>query len=189
MRTFIISSGHSDVKDRGVKIARPSGAVWEGDEMRVLRNMVANRMGRDPRFDPATMQIKMDGKFAENNTLTQAIGVLREHADSTVAAVELHVNSWPERRSGTLAISGATDRTRATDLATRAAKAAGLPLSAGSGWLSDGQSQHHRLAFVKAGGIILETCFTYDFEKFMISRNVVCQAIIDWYFNQLKGNK
>lgn len=144
------------------------GEVREADIVTDFRNIVAFYLQR------SNVMYAADGTGNENLPLAQAVKLIRPGS----IAVEFHCNSFTNPlASGVETLSQERDKQLGGRLC--AAVATTLDIS-NRGAKSEGSGQHSRLAFVRAGGIILELFFLsnpndlrrYLDKKWLVAREV-----------------
>ena len=150
MKSIFLSAGHSD-SDPGatatVKIDGKTVVLREADYAVEMRNMVAFYLQR------VGLDVELDGHGTLNMPLREAVKQARKHP----IAVEFHCNaSSNSSASGCEVLSAAEDARLAATLSS--ALAAGLGIR-NRGAKPENAGQHHRLAFVQAGGLIVEMFF------------------------------
>lgn len=100
--------------------------------------------------------VKTDAKPGFNLPLSDAIKMI---AGSDMA-MEIHFNAAADGTvGGTECVSLPKDKAKAQALAQATSAALGTKLRRDKGWLPQEQSAHGKLAYVVAGGIILEVSF------------------------------
>lgn len=121
--------------------------------------------------------VSTDGGRGENLPLKQALALVRGHD----LAVELHCNaSVSILASGVEVISSPGQKPIAQRIARSIAMVTGQRLRGEAGWIDVSQSAHSRLAFVQAGGLIVEMVFisnVSDTTHFLSLKDKVAQAI------------
>ena len=174
VKTIYLSAGHSNadpgvvrtaVKNRDGKVV--AAERREADIAVEFRNMVSLYLFR------AGIKHDTDGKGTENYPLNRAATVARKHD----IAVEFHCNSGPATATGAETLSA--PRTMALAAQLSRAVSSGLNIR-DRGAKPENAGQHSRLAFVQAGGIIVELFFltntddlrAYDERKWLAARNV-----------------
>lgn len=163
---YLISAGHS-ATDPGACANGYTEAAIALD----MRDLVAAHL----------MQMRhtvlMDGDLGENLPLKQALALVKG-AD---LAVELHCNAAANlQATGVEVISPPALKLVAQRIARAIALETGQRLRGVGGWIDQSQSQHSRLAFVQAGGLIVEMVFitnASDLDKFLSIKDRVAQAI------------
>lgn len=161
--SIFISAGHSNTDPGAV-----ANGVKESEVVVEFRNMVAFYL-RKAKVGHAT-----DGEYAENWSLNKACAAARGYP----VAVEFHLNASDNpRATGVETLSAPKDYrlggnickavSRILDIRNRGAK-------------PEGAGQHKRLAFVRAGGIIVELFFVtnkhdlamYAEKKWLVAKTV-----------------
>lgn len=161
-KSIFVSAGHGGTDPGAVAFSRREADI--GTEFRNIVTFYLARMG---------VPHAMDGDGALNLPLALAVQKARGHA----IAVEFHCNAAVATATGVETLSSQADMrlggliceaiSKALQIKSRGAK----PENAG---------QHHRLAFVQAGGIIVELFFitnrgdlaAYDARKWLAGRAV-----------------
>lgn len=147
MRIVILTAGHGG-NDQGA--VSPDRKWIEGKEALNVRDAVAARLRS------AGVPVVTDGNPNENQPLRDALALLRR---PNLVAVEIHFNAGPVKATGVEALSLPGLRATAQRVAKATADALELPLRGDQGWKPDTAGQHHRLAFCRSGGVILEVAF------------------------------
>lgn len=161
-KSVFLSAGHSDTDPGAVANRRREADV--GVE---FRNIVAFYLQRQ-RIPHA-----LDGKATENLPLAQAVKRARSHP----IAVEFHCNAAAGKATGAECLAGPKNMALAARIAAALAESLGIR---NRGAKPENAGQHHRLAFVQAGGIIVELFFltnptdlaAYDARKWLAARAV-----------------
>ncbi len=157
-----LSAGHSTVDPGAVAFGRK-----EADIASEFRNMVSFYLLH------ANVKHQVDGTGAQNVPLTEAI----KSARNCHPSLEFHCNAGPAAATGVETLSGPKD----TDLGVAICAAIADALKIRSrGAKGEDSGQHHRLAFVQAGGIIVELFFisnatdlaAYDERKWLAAKAV-----------------
>lgn len=165
---ILISAGHSD-KDPGAV----AGGVTEEGYAQELRNLISEHL--------AAMSIPhcMDGRSDVNLPLTEAIKL----AKGSDIAVEIHCNaSTNPAATGIECISLPPRKAFAQKLAAVASSTLRLRLRGEGGWIDQSKSQHTRLGFVEAGGLILEVVFlsnSLDLAAMQTYKNLLARNIAE----------
>ena len=166
---FTVTAGHG---------AGDPGAVAKSGEteaalMTELRDDVAARlrsMGH---------QVKTDGARWENWSLVRALKLIPQ-AD---VAIELHTNAFTIPTAGGVeVISLPQHREMARTLARRIAHTLEVPVRGAGGWIDQSASARGRLAFVNAGGLIVETFFIsnpIELQRYLDRKLLVASAIAE----------
>lgn len=148
-KSIFLSAGHSD-SDPGatatININGKNVVVREADYAVEMRNMVAFYLQR------GGLEVELDGHGTLNMPLREAVKIARKHP----VAVEFHCNAGPATATGAEVLSAAEDAKLAADLSRALADGLGIR---NRGAKPENAGQHHRLAFVQAGGLIAEMFF------------------------------
>lgn len=122
-----------------------------------------------------------DGADGENQPLKTTLNYLRNTRQAI--AVELHFNAATSRTAtGIEALSLPGLKLTSRALAKAVSSATGLQVRGDQGWKPDSAGQHHRLAFCRAGGVILELCFISnpaDLKAYLANESRVAVALAD----------
>lgn len=184
MKSLYLSAGHSDT-DPGATTRQPlpgGGTVLrkEADIAVEIRNLVAFYVDRYNADHPdAPIRYKMDGHGTQNLPLKQAAADARGFD----IAVEFHVNAFSSpTATGAEVLHAPPDRDLARYLSAACASALGVMNRGAKG---EGSGQHSRLAFVQAGGLIVEPFFlsnprdlaAYDAKKWVLARELASVLI------------
>lgn len=161
-KSVLLSAGHSNLDPGAIAQGRR-----EADIAVEFRNLVSFYLTR---YD---VEHETDGKGTENYPLGEAVKRARLHN----VAVEFHCNAGPISATGAEALSDADDARLAAKLSRAVAEGLGIR---DRGAKPENAGRHHRLAFVQAGGIILELFFltsradllAYYDRKWVAARNV-----------------
>lgn len=166
MRIITVTAGHGD-GDPGATY----GGHTEADLMAELRDLVAARL-RDMGHD-----VRQDGIGRFNRALGYALGLI----GGSSVAIELHTNAVPNpAASGVLTVSLPKDKPLAQRISRAIADVLGLAVRADRGWMPQEQTFHKTLAFVRAGGLVVECFFLSnpsDLAAYMQRRHEVADAI------------
>lgn len=165
MSTYLISAGHGGADPGAVAFGRR-----EADIALTMRELVATRLLE---MRHAVMQ---DGACGQNLPLRDALRLIK----GTDLAVELHCNAGPATATGVEVIAPAHLRPVAQRIARAIALETGQRLRGQGGWIDQAQSQHQRLAWVQAGGLIVEMVFLTnpaDLRAFLDKQERIAQAI------------
>lgn len=168
---ILISAGHSDSDPGAVAFGRREADI--AVEFRTILVKCLADLG---------IQAETDGAGKDNLPLREAVKLTK----GKDIAIEIHLNaSANATASGVETLSGPEDM----DLGERLCAAISQALNIRNrGAKPENAGQHHRLAFVQAGGIILELFFltnpndlaAYDGRKWPLAR-AVAQVIEDAY--------
>lgn len=168
---ILISAGHSNTDPGAVVFGRKESEI--AVEFRTILVKCLADLG---------IQAETDGKGKDNLPLRDAVKL----ANGKDIAIELHLNaSANATASGVETLSGPEHMDLGARLCAAISKALNIR---NRGAKPENAGQHHRLAFVQAGGIILELFFltnpndlaAYDGRKWPLAR-AVAQVIEDAY--------
>ena len=163
MKTVFISAGHSS--------ADPGAAAFGRTESQIVtdfRNMVARYLAG------AGVTFATDGTGSENMPLREAVKIAARHP----VAVEFHLNAAANpKATGVETLSGPDDMALGSKICAAVARVLDIK---NRGTKPENAGQHHRLAFVQAGGIIVELFFLtnpadlliYETKKWLVARAV-----------------
>lgn len=146
-KTIVVSAGHTNRlgQDRGVA----GNGYVEGVEAVKIRDVVAAKLRL------LGHKVREDGEDGESLPLKKALALI-PGAD---IAVEFHFNAGPPSASGIEVLSMPDKKAAAQRIAQAINKALNLRLRGEAGWKDDTSGQHPRLAFCRAGGLVIEICF------------------------------
>lgn len=140
-----VTAGHSNSDPGAV-----NGKYKEAELVRQFRNAVAHYLST------AGIPIKTDGVGTINLPLNTAITL----AKGATIAVEFHMNAAASKQAnGIETISLPKDKQIAQELSKAVAGVFGSRLRGDNGWIDQSQSARGKLAFVSAGGLIIELGF------------------------------
>ncbi len=163
MKSILISAGHSNTDPGAVAFGRR-----EADIAVEFRNLVAFYLQRDG------VPHELDGSGTVNMPLREAVVRAKRHP----IGVEFHCNAaGSAAATGTETLSGQKDVVLGASICEATANALGIR---NRGAKPENSGQHSRLAFVQAGGIIVELFFltnpddlaAYDARKWVAARDV-----------------
>lgn len=140
-KTVFLSAGHSELDPGAIAHGRR-----EADVAVEFRNMVSFYLLR------AGTAHDLDGTGTRNMPLNEAAKIAEEHDIS----IEFHCNAGPEAASGTEALSAPGNAELAADISEAVSVALSIK---DRGAKPESAGRHTRLAFVRAGGIIVELFF------------------------------
>jgi N-acetylmuramoyl-L-alanine amidase len=169
MKSIYLSAGHSGTDPGAVAFGRR-----EADIAVEFRNIVAFYLQRDD------IPFDMDGGGTLNLPLREAVKEARQHD----IAVEFHCNAATSTATGVETLSAPGD----LELGAKICKAIADGLAIRNrGAKPENAGQHHRLAFVQAGGIIVELFFitnpadlaAYDARKWLAAKYVAAVLIAE----------
>ena len=166
MHTYLISAGHG-----GTDPGACANGYKEADVCLQLRDLVAAELRK------LRHTVRTDGGTGVNWTLAKALPLI----NGTALAVELHCNAAANAAAtGVEVIALPEHKAVAQRLARAIAAETGQRLRGVGGWIDQTQSARGRLAFVNAGGLIVELVFISnpgDMQRFMDARERVALAI------------
>lgn len=167
---FTVTAGHGD-KDPGAVAL--DGKTTENALMTELRDMVADILLNKGH------EVKTDGARWENWPLVRALKLIPQ----SDVAIELHMNASTNMAAqGTEVISLPAHKDLAREIARRIAHTLEIPVRGAGGWIDQSQSARGRLAFVNAGGLIVEVCFISNLKelaKYQDRKLLVAAAIAE----------
>jgi N-acetylmuramoyl-L-alanine amidase len=147
-KTILISAGHTNKLgfDRGVA----GNGLIEGQEAVIVRDAVAFKLRE------LGHTVREDGADGINEPLSKALGLI----PGTDLAVEIHFNAFhkPEA-TGSEVLGLPKVKEKAQAIAKAISDTLGIKLRGDGGFVPDTQGQHSRLAFCRAGGLVVEVCF------------------------------
>lgn len=162
---MFISAGHSNTDPGAVAYGRK-----EADIAVEVRNMVSFYLSR------AGYPHVLDGHGTDNLPLAQTVKISRNHRVS----VEFHCNAFVNAyATGCEILCGAKDVEIASKLCRAISETLGIR---NRGVKPESAGQHHRLAFVQAGGMIVELFFITnpgDLARYDAKKWVMAKAIAD----------
>ena len=161
-KSILLSAGHSETDPGAVAQGRR-----EADIAVEFRNIVSFYLMRDG------IAHAMDGHGTRNYPLSEAVKL----AAMRDIAVEFHCNAGPASAHGAEVLAGPDDMQFAARLSRAVAQGLGIR---DRGAKPENAGQHSRLAFVRAGGVIVELFFltnradltAYYNRKWLAARNV-----------------
>ena len=168
-----VTAGHSN-KDPGAV----NGKIKESELVTNFRNAVAYYLHE------AGVTTLTDGSGSKNDPLSAALKLIK---GSTVA-VEFHMNAAASKQAnGIETISLPQDKQLAQNLSKAVANALGSRLRGDKGWIDQSKSARGRLAYVNAGGLIVELGFISNeaelaaFQaRYWVAAKAVAKVLIDY---------
>ena len=170
-----VTAGHSNTD---------SGAVSDKVHEQVIatdaRNIVAWYL-RD-----AGITVRMDGVGKENQSLREAVKLVK----GSDIAIELHCNAAVNPKAkGVEVLANPRHKGLAQRISQSIAGVIGTPVRGDKGYKPENSGQHSRLAYVQAGGLVVEMFFitnqeeldAWDDEKWL-----VCKAISNVLIEELR---
>jgi len=140
-----VTAGHSNTDPGAV-----NGKIKEADLVVNFRNAVTHYLRE------AGLQVKTDGTGTKNDPLSAAVKLIQ----GSSVAVEFHMNAAASKQAnGIETIALPKDKKLAQDLSKAVADALGSRLRGDNGWIDQSRSARGRLAYVNAGGLIVELGF------------------------------
>ncbi|WP_111884598.1 N-acetylmuramoyl-L-alanine amidase [Acinetobacter sp. CFCC 11171] len=166
-----ITAGHSNTDPGAV-----NGKYKEADLVVNFRNAVSHYLHE------AGLQVKTDGIGTKNDPLSAAVKLIK----GSSVAVEFHMNAATSKQAnGIETIALPKDKKLAQDLSKAVADALGSRLRGDNGWIDQSKSARGRLAYVNAGGLIVELGFISNEaelaafnEKYWLAAKAVAEVII-----------
>jgi N-acetylmuramoyl-L-alanine amidase len=163
---ILLSAGHSNADPGAV-----ANGVKESDIAVEARNIVRRKL------ETAGYPAVSDGTGSDNKPLAQAVKLI---AGKTLA-VEFHCNAAASSLAGGVeCISLPSLREESQAISAAIAGVMGIKLRGDKGWIDQTKSARGRLAFVAAGGIIVELFFLSnpaELKTWQEKKWLVCQAI------------
>ncbi|WP_313484149.1 N-acetylmuramoyl-L-alanine amidase [Acinetobacter variabilis] len=168
-----ITAGHSN-SDPGAM----NGKIKEADLVTNFRNAVSFYLRE------AGVQVKNDGSGSQNDPLSSAIKLIK----GSSVAVEFHMNAATSKQAnGVETIALPKDKKLAQDLSAAVASALGSRLRGNDGWIDQSKSARGRLAYVNAGGLIVELGFISNEDelarfnaRYWLAAKAVAKVLIDY---------
>lgn len=168
-----ITAGHSNTDPGAV-----NGKTKEADLVVNFRNAVTHYLRE------AGLQVKTDGSGTKNDPLSAAVKLIQ----GSSVAVEFHMNAAASKQAnGVETIALPKDKKLAQDLSKAVADALGSRLRGDNGWIDQSRSARGRLAYVNAGGLIVELGFiSNDAElaafqaRYWVAAKAVAKVLIDY---------
>ncbi|WP_312309740.1 N-acetylmuramoyl-L-alanine amidase [Acinetobacter variabilis] len=168
-----ITAGHSNSDPGAV-----NGKIKEADLVTNFRNAVTHYLRE------AGLQVKTDGTGTKNEPLSAAVKLIQ----GSSVAVEFHMNAATSKQAnGVETIALPKDKKLAQDLSAAVATALGSRLRGDNGWIDQSKSARGRLAYVNAGGLIVELGFISNEAelaayqaRYWIAAKAVAKVLIDY---------
>jgi N-acetylmuramoyl-L-alanine amidase len=166
MSIITLTAGHSAADPGAV-----NGQHTEAALMTALRNEVAAHLRN------LGHEVRTDGSGAYNLPRQDAIKLI---AGSAIA-IELHANAATDpQANGIEVVALPKDKLRAQKLASSIGSATGRRLRGNKGWIDQSATHHGKLAYVQAGGLIVETFFLSnptELSRYLVAKDAVAQAL------------
>lgn len=168
-----ITAGHSNTDPGAV-----NGKVKEADLVVNFRNAVTHYLRE------AGLQVKTDGTGTKNDPLSAAVKLIQ----GSSVAVEFHMNAAASKQAnGIETIALPKDKKLAQDLSKAVADALGSRLRGDNGWIDQSRSARGRLAYVNAGGLIVELGFISNEDelarfnaRYWLAAKAVAKVLIEY---------
>lgn len=168
-----ITAGHSNTDPGAV-----NGKIKEADLVTNFRNAVTHYLRE------AGLQVKTDGTSTKNDSLSAAVKLIQ----GSNVAVEFHMNAATSKQAnGIETIALPKDKKLAQDLSKAVADALGSRLRGDNGWIDQSKSARGRLAYVNAGGLIVELGFISNEDelarfnaRYWLAAKAVAKVLIDY---------
>ena len=168
-----ITAGHSNTDPGAV-----NGKIKEADLVTNFRNAVTHYLRE------AGLQVKTDGTGTRNDPLSAAVKLIQ----GSSVAVEFHMNAATSKQAnGVETIALPKDKKLAQDLSKAVADALGSRLRGDNGWIDQSKSARGRLAYVNAGGLIVELGFISNEDelarfnaRYWLAAKAVAKVLIDY---------
>jgi N-acetylmuramoyl-L-alanine amidase len=168
-----ITAGHSNTDPGAV-----NGKVKEADLVVNFRNAVTHYLRE------AGLQVKTDGTGTKNDPLSAAVKLIQ----GSSVAVEFHMNAAASKQAnGIETIALPKDKKLAQDLSKAVADALGSRLRGDNGWIDQSKSARGRLAYVNAGGLIVELGFISNEDelarfnaRYWLAAKAVAKVLIEY---------
>lgn len=168
-----VTAGHSNTDPGAV-----NGKVKEADLVVNFRNAVTYYLRE------AGIQVKTDGTGSRNDPLSSAIKLIK----GSSVAVEFHMNAATSKQAnGVETIALPKDKKLAQDLSAAVASALGSCLRGDNGWIDQSKSARGSLAYINAGGLIVELGFISNeaelaaFQaRYWIAAKAVAKVLIEY---------
>lgn len=168
-----ITAGHSNTDPGAV-----NSKIKEADLVVNFRNAVTHYLRE------AGLQVKTDGTGTKNDPLSAAVKLVQ----GSSVAVEFHMNAATSKQAnGVETIALPKDKKLAQDLSKAVADALGSRLRGDNGWIDQSKSARGRLAYVNAGGLIVELGFISNEDelarfnaRYWLAAKAVAKVLIEY---------
>lgn len=168
-----ITAGHSNTDPGAV-----NGKIKESELVTNFRNAVSFYLRE------AGVQVKNDRTGSQNDPLSSAIKLIK----GSSVAVEFHMNAATSKQAnGVETIALPRDKKLAQDLSSAVSSALGSRLRGDNGWIDQSKSARGSLAYINAGGLILELGFISNeaelaaFQaRYWIAAKAVAKVLIEY---------
>lgn len=167
--TIVLTAGHS-LTDPGAC----NGHFTEANIAREVRNGVTTIL------NARGHKVINDGTGSDNQPLSKAAALVKQGK----IAIEFHLNAAANKKAtGVEALAQTKEKAICQKLCKAISGVLDIPVRGGDGgWKPENSGQHSRLAFVAAGGIILELFFISndaELQKYFERKDQVFEAIAD----------
>ncbi|WP_180073762.1 MULTISPECIES: N-acetylmuramoyl-L-alanine amidase [unclassified Acinetobacter] len=168
-----VTAGHSNSDPGAV-----NGKYKEAELVVNFRNAVTHYLRE------AGLQVKTDGTGTKNDQLSAAVKLIK----GSSVAVEFHMNAATSKQAnGIETIALPKDKVLAQKLSKAVADALGSRLRGDNGWIDQSKSARGRLAYVNAGGLIVELGFISNEDElsrfnahYWLAAKAVAEVLIDY---------
>ncbi|WP_212387283.1 N-acetylmuramoyl-L-alanine amidase [Acinetobacter junii] len=168
-----VTAGHSSSDPGAV-----NGKIKESELVTNFRNAVAFYLRE------AGLATKTDGTNSRNDPLSSALKLIK----GSSIAVEFHMNAAASKQAnGIETIALPRDKKLAQDLSAAVATALGSRLRGDNGWIDQSKSARGSLAYINAGGLIVELGFISNeaelaaFQaRYWIAAKAVAKVLIEY---------
>lgn len=168
-----VTAGHSNTDPGAV-----NGKIKESELVTNFRNAVAFYLRE------AGIATKTDGTSTRNDPLSSALKLIK----GSSVAVEFHMNAAASKQAnGIETIALPQDKKLAQDLSAAVATALGSRLRGEDGWIDQSKSARGSLAYINAGGLIVELGFISNeaelaaFQaRYWIAAKAVAKVLIEY---------
>ena len=168
-----VTAGHSNSDPGAV-----NGKIKESELVTNFRNAVAFYLLE------AGIATKTDGTSTRNDPLSSALKLIK----GSSVAVEFHMNAAASKQAnGIETIALPRDKKLAQDLSAAVASALGSRLRGDNGWIDQSKSARGSLAYINAGGLIVELGFISNeaelaaFQaRYWIAAKAVAKVLIEY---------
>lgn len=165
---IVLTAGHS-LTDPGAC----NGHITEANIAREVRNGVTAIL------NARGYKVINDGTGSDNQPLSKAAALVKQGK----IAIEFHLNAAANKKAtGVEALAQTKDKAMCQKLCAAIANVLDIPVRGDGGWKPENSGQHSRLAYVAAGGIILELFFISndaELQKYFEHKDQVFEAIAD----------
>ena len=168
-----VTAGHSNTDPGAV-----NGKIKESELVTNFRNAVVHYLRE------AGITTRTDGTGTQNDPLSSALKLIK----GSSIAVEFHMNTAASKQAnGIETIALPRDKKLAQDLSAAVATALGSRLRGDNGWIDQSKSARGSLAYINAGGLIVELGFISNeaelaaFQaRYWIAAKAVAKVLIEY---------